>query len=319
MRKKTNTMESALIAVEILRRIPRNRKITATELHEQLKDKGMVRHIRTIQRQLEELSECFEIERDDQSRPYGYRWKERAEGLMLPYLSEQESLLLQLAQQQLRGLLPSSMMRSMNGFFEQAQRNLQFHDNAKLAKQWLKKVRVISTTQPLLPPQINPDVFEEVSNALYANCWLHINYLNAKGAAIRAEVMPLGLAQQGVVSYLVCRFKGFSNERSLALHRFVEAKKLELSFEYPADFNLEQYDDSGRFGFGNGQYVQLTLKIKKHAGHHIIETPLSKDQVVCEEDGCYIIVATVVDTHFLDRWLRGFGSDVVAASKKAIH
>lgn len=67
----------------------------------------MVRDIRTIQRLLEVLSEKFDIERDDQSKPYGYRWKERSAWLALPYLSGfAESLLLQLAQQQLSLLLP---------------------------------------------------------------------------------------------------------------------------------------------------------------------------------------------------------------------
>ena len=207
-------------------------------------------------------------------------------------------------------------MRSLNTFFEQARCNLNTQSTAKLAKQWMSKVRVVSTTQPLMPPKIQPEVFDAISNALYGNHWLDIVYQNANGEQKQSEIMPLGLAQQGTFLYLVARFKDYDNKRSLALHRFISAKKLDRTFERPTEFNLQKYDDSGRFGFGDGQYIQLTLKIKKIAGLHIVEAPLSKDQTVTEEGDCYIITATIVDTDILDRWIRGFGSDVVEVVKK---
>ena len=74
MPQRPDTLETVLLAVELLRRIPRGRKITASELHRQLKDAGIERSERTIQRQLEMLSSHFEIERDERSKPYGYRW-----------------------------------------------------------------------------------------------------------------------------------------------------------------------------------------------------------------------------------------------------
>ena len=318
MNTKVDTLETVILTIEILRRIPRARKISTAQLHQQLTAIGIQRDIRTIQRQLETLSERFDIERDDSTKPYGYRWKEQTRGLMLPYLSEQESLLLQLAQQHLHSLLPADTLQSLNGFFEQANHNLTFDDNTKLAKQWLSKVRVVATTQPLQPPKIQPEVFDAISNALYSNHWLDIVYKNAAGDKTTSEVMPLGLAQQGSFLYLVARFKDYDNERSLALHRFISAKKLDRTFERPTEFNLQKYDDSGRFGFGDGQYIQLTLKIKKYAGLHIVEAPLSKDQTVTEEGDCYIITATIVDTDILDRWIRGFGADVVETTKTKI-
>jgi hypothetical protein len=118
MAKRPDTLETVKLALELLRRIPRNRKISASELREQLANTGFARDLRTIQRQLEILSEHFDIERDDASKPYGYRWKERAEGLSLPGLSEQESLLLALAEQHLRNLLPENLLKSMDGFLQ---------------------------------------------------------------------------------------------------------------------------------------------------------------------------------------------------------
>lgn len=316
MAKRSDTLETVLLAVELLRRIPRGRKITARELHSQLKDAGVDRDLRTIQRQLEMLSEHFEIERDDRNKPYGYRWLEQAKALAVPNLTPQESLLLQLAEEHLKNLLPPRLMKSMEGFFTQAKRNLGPDSSACLEKQWRNKVRVVATSQPLLPPKIVPGVFEVVSEALYCNLWLNLNYKNSGGMVNEIVVMPLGLAQQGPRLYLVCRYKGFTNERSLALHRIISAESSTLTFERPKDFNLKQYDDDGRFGFGEGEKILLTFNITRSAGLHLLESPLSSDQKVEDLSNEQLkITATVIDSEMLDWWLRGFGSTISQVSK----
>lgn len=310
MPKRPDTLETTLVALELLRRIPRNRRVTATELHAQLQHAGIDRDLRTIQRQLDKLSEHFDIERDERSKPYGYRWKECSSGLSLPVLSEQESLLLLLAEQHLRHLLPSRVMKSMDSFFQQARSELGPASPDKLAQQWLKKVRVVSITQPLLPPKIETSVFESVSNALYANLWLEIDYRNASGKRKSASVMPLGLAQQGVRLYLVCHYEGYDDERILALHRILSAHVTTRTFERPADFDLAQYDAEGNFGLGDGNRIRLRFCIDKEAGFHLLESPLSQDQQVEVRDDCFEIAATLVETAQLNWWLNGFAEKV---------
>jgi predicted DNA-binding transcriptional regulator YafY len=310
MVKRSDTVETVLLALEVLRRIPRNGKVSATEIHEQLEGISFKRDLRTIQRQLDMLSKHFDIDRDERNKPYGYKWKERAKGLALPMLSEQESLLLTLAEQHLRNLLPAALMKSMESFFAQARTNLGPQANSKREREWLSKVRVVSTSQPLLPPKIIPGVFDAVSNALYANRWLNLEYKSAAGKNTKAEIMPLGLAQQGPRLYLVCRYKGYDNERSLALHRIISAEASTLTFERPKEFNLQQYDADGRFGFGEGKRIRLTFRIDKEAGFHLLESPLSTDQQVRELAGHFEISATVVETAQLEWWLRGFGNQV---------
>ena len=283
MSKRPDSLETLQLALELMRRIPRNRKITADELHRQLHDAGIVRDLRSIQRQLKALSAHFGIECDDRSKPHGYRWLPNAEGLAMPYLSPQESLLLRLAEEHLRHLLPPKLMKSMNGFFEQARRNLGEGENAKLEREWPHKVRVVATTQPLLPPKILPDVFETVSNALYANRWLHVEYANAEGKRSKADVMPLGLAQQGPGLYLVCRYKGYDDERTLALHRIQSVAISSMNFQRPKNFNLKRYDDEGRFRFGNGERIRLSFSISHDYGLHLLEMPLSTDQTAVKQ------------------------------------
>lgn len=326
MSARQNNLETVRLALELLKRIPRNGKISAPELKLQLDGVGLVRELRTIQRQLEELSQHFEIDRDDRAKPYGYRWKDHARGLSLPMMSEQESLLLALAEQHLQNLLPASVMKSMEGFFNQARSKL---SGAKVvgpsqtvvrskSSDWLRKVRVVSTTQPLLPPKVKPGVFEAVSNALYANQWLEVDYKNAQGKRKQARVMPLGLAHQGARLYLVVRFEHFANERSLALHRMLSATASTLTFEPPKDFDLQKFDDDGRFGFGNGKQITLKFRITKNSGLQLLESPLSKDQAVVELEQHYEVTANVVESDLLRRWLRSFGKAVTVLEPKGL-
>lgn len=311
MAKRSDTLETVLLAVELMRRIPRGRKVTASELHRQLKDAGIERDLRTIQRQLEMLSDHFEIERDDHSKPYGYRWLEQAKALAVPNLTPQESLMLQLAEEHLKNLLPARLMKSMEGFFSQAKRNLDPNSSARLEREWPGKVRVVATSQPLLPPKIGSGVFEIVSEALYSNHWLHLDYRNSAGKRNKVAVMPLGLVQQGTRLYLVCRYRDYDNERNLALHRILSADISTLTFDRPKEFDLKKYDDDGRFGFGEGKKIRLKFRIDRNAGFHLLESPLSSDQQVLELKNEQLeITATVVDSAMLAWWLRSFGDAV---------
>jgi predicted DNA-binding transcriptional regulator YafY len=319
MPKRPDTKETVLLAIELMKRIPRHGSVTVQDLHRQLVGTGLERDERTVMRQLKMLSENFDIERDDRTRPFGYRWKTHAtNGIGITNLSEQESLLLSLAEQHLKTLLPASLMNSMEGFYYQARKNLLPYTDAKREREWLSKIRVVSISQPLLPPTVKPGVFEQVSNALYANQWLNVDYESQSGKRSKADVMPLGLAQQGLRLYLVCRFEGYENERSLALHRFHSAKASTLTFERPKDFNLATYDEEGRFNGGDGARIKLTFQISKEAGKHLLETPLSKDQIVHDLGDDYKISATVIDSMHLDFWLRGFGDDVDNIRKRKV-
>jgi len=83
-----------------------------------------------------------------------------------------------------------------------------------------------------------------------------------------------------------------------------------LIFQRPKTFDLKRYDDDGRFGFGEGKQIRLTFRITKHAGEHLLESPLSRDQAVKDLGDTYEISATVVQSELLKWWLRGFGKAI---------
>jgi predicted DNA-binding transcriptional regulator YafY len=316
MPRRPDNLETLHLSLELLKRIPRQRKIDSRDLQLQLKEAGYDRDMRTIQRQLESLCQHFDIERDDSSRPYGYRWKEASQGLSLPGLTEQESLLMMLAEHNLRNQLPVSLMKAMQGFFDQARRNLApglSSPSAKRAREWISKVRVVGTTLPMIPPKVSPDVFEQVSQALYNNCWLDIVYVNAQNKRTSAKVMPLGLAQQDVRMFMPCRFEGYDNTRNLAMHRIQTATCSTLSFQRPTDFDLQTYDDDGRFAFGHGGQIAVHLWVKDELAVLLNESPLSTDQVITPHMGRHggqELKATVTDSALLVWWIRSQGNAV---------
>jgi len=323
MATRSDTMETVRLSIAILERIPRNRKVTVRQLHGQLRDAGFERSQRTIKRHADMLASHFDIECDDRSKPYGYRWRREARGLSLAAFGAQEALLLSLARRQLRFLLPSGLEAGLEPFFDQAERSLDplaiGSPEGASARQWLDKIRVVSEGQPLLPPSIDEGVFKAVSEALYGNRWLDVAYRNAGGQEWRDDVMPLGLVQQGLRFYLVVRVKGFTDERNLALHRMLAARATDMTFERPPGFDLARYEADGRFGFGEGRRIRLHFSISPWAGRHLQETPLSEDQKIRTFDGHLRVYATVVESEMLNRWLNGFGEDVWDVRRRRVN
>ncbi|QLB18599.1 helix-turn-helix transcriptional regulator [Mannheimia granulomatis] len=319
MVNRPKDIDATLVQLEILRRIPKlPRKIDAKTLHQQILDAGFERDLRSIQRTLKILCEHFDIECDERSKPFGYSWKLYSQGLALPILNEQQSLLLKLAEQQLKYLLPANLMSSMKPFFEQADKMVSGSKD-KPEYQWLNKVCSTPTSYPLVPATIQEDIFAAVSQALFQNKLLHIEYQNQYGKQHSATIMPLAIAQQGASIYLVCRYEGFEDNRLLALHRLRKVEISTFNFTRPTDFDLKRYQEDGHLGFGSGDKVCLTFSITKSAGFHLTETPLSKNQNIVEEtDEHYRIQAIVAENDMLEWWLRKFGEDIWDIQKERI-
>jgi predicted DNA-binding transcriptional regulator YafY len=314
---KTANHTTLQLSLELLRRIPRSGKVSAAGLKQQLDAIGMVRTIRTIQRQLDTLATLCEIEGDG-ARPIGYRRVPKSRGFDIAQMTEQESLLLMLAQQQLAALLPPSMTQALDGFFEQARRALDPYGDAGLARQWLDKVRVASDMPTLIPPKIGEGMLETVSQALYQNLPLAIRYRNAKGQQSDKKAQPLGLVQHGVRLYLVAQVAGYEQPLGLALHRMLKIKAGSLAFERPADFDLKRFDEGGGISYATGKDVRLSFRLKREAGIHLTESRLAPDQVCIDEGSHLRFCVTYPDSLRLNRWLWSFGPDISEVRKEPV-
>lgn len=311
MAERKESMEGLVMTLELLKRIPASRWVTIKDVQAELQeqDARFVRSERNYQKMFRKLVNEGLIDEDASSKPHRFKSNETSKRLTVRNLNAKEALLLTLAEQQLRPLLPAKLMKSMDSFFVEARSQLSEKAPAQLEREWLAKVRTISITQPLLPPKVDADVFQQVSDALYNNQWLELTYRSANSKkASNYKVMPLGLLQQGPRMYLACRFDGYDDNRSLALHRMLSAKASTLTFERPKDFALNQVDEDLSFSDGPPKMVRLNFSIDKVNGLHIVECPLSTNQQVVELDDRYEIAATVADTDVLDRWLSSLKS-----------
>lgn len=299
---------------ELLRLIPRERKITVTELHRKLCDLGHEASRRTIERDLEALSRVFAIECDDRSKPFGWRYRLNAQLLQIPGLSESEALSLILMEAYLKNLLPIAVAENLSPYFRAARERFGELNPDMPLQAWLNKVQVVHPGQPLLAPRIDPDIQRVVYEALLKNRQIEMEYqpAGAAGAKRYAPVNPLGLVQQGSVVYLVATIYVYRDPRILALHRVRAAKLLEASAESPEGFGLQAYVQSGAFGFGEQDWwIDLVAVFKSGAGEHLLETPLSAEQQAERlAPGEVKIGARVIYTPQLVRWLTGFGPDV---------
>ena len=125
----------------------------------------------------------------------------------------------------------------------------------------------------------------------------------------------LGLAQQGPRLYLVCRYEVLTTSAAWHCTRIPRPRHPRWLSSALQEFDLQKYDEDGRFGFGEGQRVQLTFCIRERRRLHWGTTAVKDQQVHDQEDGWMKISATVVDSAMLDWWLRGFGQTVTRRAK----
>ncbi len=312
-------MELAHFIISLLQEIPYRGWITSKEIQSRLEDKGHPYSRRQIQRRLKDIAEdCrFPIELENDGRTLKYKWRLDSQGMNLPGMRPQESLLLSLAHSYLQSLLPPKLLNDLNGLLKQADYNIGSKINSK-ENQWMSKVRFIKDSQPLLPPVINDGVFETVSNALYLNKYVNIKYVKLGELHKDYKLGPLGLAQQGQKFYLVAKDETDNKIKTFALQRIIEADESTITFDRPENFDLKQYDDNGRFCYGDGEKVKITFNITPNNGVYLLETPLSTDQQVIKYEKYFQITATVVDSLHLDWFINKYGDEIEVISKVPI-
>ena len=307
------TPETLLRHWQTLRRVPRYpRKVTASEICQHLLDEGFGVGKRTVERDLQALSRIFPLVLDERSKPYGWSWAQDAAGFDLPGMSVSESLTVMMAKGHLRSIMPASTLNHMAPYFRQAEQTLNtLADHSSLAA-WFDKVRIIPPTQPLLAPQVDEVILSILQDGLLQDRQCAITYQRrGAGGVDEYPVNPLGLVQRGVVLYLVCTIKTYSDLRILAIHRVLSATLLDTPTVRPKKFKLDEYLASGAFGWMSDRTVNFKAMFSPEAGNHLYETPLSEDQrIVEQEDGRLKVSATIQQNHQLVWWLLGFGAEV---------
>jgi len=287
----------------------------ASEITAKLNDAGYTVSVRTVQRDLKELSEIFPIELNDKNpRDYGWRWIKDA-NLNIPGMSVSEALAMRLVEMHLKQLLPTAMLDGLQGVFGLAKTKLdevEKHNNNH-SKDWLNKVRVVQPGQTLLPPRVNQDIQSDIYRAVLENHQLSVSYNAAGSKEIKEYVLhPLGIIMRGSVSYLVASAWDYPDARLYALHRFSKVTILDSAAKAPNGFNLDKAIACGFADFAHrGETIQLEIRCEEWVAAYLAETPLSADQTAKEEANGWIrLTATVNDTWQLRWWLMGQGAGI---------
>ena len=300
----------------LLRMIPRYpRKIDTASIEDKMERLGVTIHRRSIQRDLEKLSDIFPLSCDDRDKPYGWSWSADAPAFDLPAMAPPAALAYRMVEAFLAELFPHEVYCQLAPHFRYAGSVLDLTDKPNY-KDWPAKVRTISRTQPLLPPQIDPEVYAVVSDALLEGKRFKVSYCKrGESEPVNWTINPLGLVLHDRLLTLVCtvgNYRQLKDVRKLHLHRMISAEILDELALTVEGFSLDAYIDSGAFGFKKGEgMIRLKALFQKDAALHLEETPLSLDQTLTEQpDGRVLVEATVADTEQLRWWLQGFGGRV---------
>lgn len=295
--------------------------ISAKALHAKLVADGFEVSKRTVERDLIQLSESFGILNDDSVMPQGWSWLSDSQRLTLPGLTPEEALTFQLVQSHLQGLMPVKLLEQLQPYFESAKQVLNNPLLFQNYAEWMHKVAVVAPWQPLIAPEIKPEVLNVVHQCLMRETQIALSYRSRSDDQPQARtVNPLGLIVRGWLTYLVCTIEPYNDVRLLVLHRIQSAKTTSHSANKPAKFELRDYLETGALGFSEKtpEIIKLQFRISKGAGAHLLESPLSSDQVILETDNSLEVTASVKNTMQLKWWILGFGAQLEVLQPTAL-
>ncbi|ORJ61362.1 helix-turn-helix transcriptional regulator [Geothermobacter hydrogeniphilus] len=306
-------METLLRHWQMLRLIPRYpRRISTSELEQHLADRGYTTTRRTIQRDLDKFSREFPLVNDGH-KPSGWSWQQDAEVFDVPGMDSSAALTLRMVESFILRMLPGQCVRSLDGHFKRATTILDELSDSGHSR-WPEKVKLVSRTQPLLPPDIREQVLDVVTEALFRDRCFNGSYRAAVDNREKQMLFhPLGLVFSDAVIYLVARIDGYADVRHYALHRFISAELLEQPVERPDGFDLDRHIRAGRFEWPieEGRSIRLRARFDAEISRHLEERRLSEDQAITADgDDRILLEATVLDSHQLRWWLLGFGDQV---------
>jgi predicted DNA-binding transcriptional regulator YafY len=300
--------------LQLIPRLPRS--VSVARIHTDLQAKGYALTRRTVERDLLDLQTRFSLEVDASQRPQLWSWAANSLPLDLPRMSQSEALTLLMAREYLQPIMPASTLVQMARYFDLAQQRI--NGDAANGKRipeanWRAKVRVLPSTQPLLSPKVNSEALANIQEGLLRHLQCEVTYLGRDAdKPDQYAIHPLGLVQRGLVLYVVCRIKNYSDIMLLVAHRIQAAALCAHSSKTPDGFSLDAYIATGAFGWdSDSSLIVLKARFAAATAVHLRETPLSKDQVMTDEsDGHVLVTASVQLTQQLVRWLLGFGDAV---------
>ena len=297
--------------MELIPRYPA--KTFTNEIKDKLSELGYEATLRTIQRDLQELSRLFPIVSDERSQPFGWSWKKDAKGYESPAMDPIQALTFSLAAQYLEPLMPKANFKRIEAFFSRAESVLIGNEKSKLHK-WRKRVKVIPENIRFKEPKVSLEIRQKIYHAVYEGIQIKALYKKrGSKTSDKRHIHPLGIVIKGSMHYLICMMDEDQIEpRYLPLQRFEKVELLDDKVREPKSFNLDHFIHKNNLGYAfSDQLYTFEAIFDKTMAFHLLETPLNSSQVAKEiGDNELLIQARVPDTLQFEQWLMGFGSKV---------
>ena len=312
-----DTLFRHLAILQMLPRAPH--RLATTTIQMKLKEQGYSVTPRSIQRDLEKLSDNFPLLCDRDSKPY--RWCYMANYVSdLPAMDTVTALTLVLAEEAVTGLLPKAASDKISYQFQAARKHLEgLHDNG--FAQWTQRARAIPNGRALLPADIDSGIWEIITDALLNQYAVDVVYRSRFQGEEKTYILhPQGIVARHSTTYLLALVNDHDDIRQFALHRFRNATASARLFRGQAGFTVKDYIDQGAFGLPvDPAPVRLVARITPAIAWLLTETPLSLEQSLSEPDyeGWVQLEATVPNDQQTQWWIMGYGSNIEVLQPEA--
>lgn len=225
---KPTTREHISLALELYNRIPQGRKVTAQMLQEDLKQSGIKRDIRTIQRNLDLIVNYFNVDKDTRDKPFGYSRNIQSKLIFWP----RENIILGLAESYLHAVLPQELSTIINSAFNQ----IQILSLSRMSQLYIKSKVFTDLIQVSkeYPVNINT-LFENICFSL-----IHQRLISIENhhSIIHRNIKPLGIIIINSELYLI--YKNNKIEQ-IQLNNIKLINISSFTFKYPNNFNINEY------------------------------------------------------------------------------
>lgn len=306
--------DSSIRMLLVLKHIPREPGfVSSQQLLDILNNFGHSVSLRTIQRDLQSLSQHFPLIQTTPTGPgkegSGWAFAENSKKISFPMLGGPAALAIVMAIEFLETLLPLNVLEYLKPYREEALKILTEIDNGKLHS-WTNKIRVVPQ-QLQLAPQVDAQALRGIYRALLENKQIRATY---KGKEDRI-IHPYGLVQQGGALYLICRFFEFDDIRITALQRYNEVEVLEQDVRVFPEFKIDDYLNKGVMQWLPEKLaeIKMVLRINQWLSQFAKESPLALQQNIQPDttDPQYsLLEVTLQDSTLLRRWLLSHSNDL---------
>ena len=299
------------------------RKVSTRQVLESLECIGFVVTIRTVQRDLEQLSGSgmFGIGVDKRSKPAGWFWLKDSKNILLPHMDIPTAIAYQFIANSAHQLLPHSVIEHLSPFLDQADQLLKNRSEWNNKVVWERGGDSCGPASRSIEPATRDVVYEALDKGRCFAAEYGRYFNDAKLTYLRYDcVHPLGIFLSENTTYLVAKLGEVSAKiYYLPVYRLRKAVLTKHNVDCPDGFNLQRYVDEHPFSERYKENIELELWVKPIIISYLIENPIDENQTANRvSEHWYSVNVVTDDTSTLRTLIQSFGDSVIVKKPKML-